>query len=148
MTLTKPRERILVTINVPPDKRHILEKFDKLVRLERLRGGRSELTIRAWKEYIDHHWPGNPQQTFYLPSIADPHRDRAAINFLRHQAKLPITQIAKIVGRSVGYVYKACGSSGFRAVRVKAKTLRLLKERFKGFMEGRYESPKEAFEIS
>jgi len=143
-----PKERIVVSISVPPEKRHILEQFDKLVRLERLKRGRSELTIRAWKEYIDHHWPGNPQQTFMLPSTTDPHRDKAAINFLRHHVRLPIRQIAKVVGRSNAYVLEACGATRFRGVRVKATTIRLLRERFRGFMEGRYKTPKEAFEVS
>lgn len=141
-------DRTLVSISVPDKKKHILEKFDALVAIERPKGKRSELTIRAWKEYVDHHWKGNPQSTFPLPAIADPHRDRAAIMFLRYRVKLPLSQIARIVNRSLGYVHKACGSSDFRASKVNVKMLRLLKERFHGFIQGRYETPKEAFELS
>jgi len=147
MKLTR-KERILISFSVKPEYKHILDQFDKLVAIERPRGGRSALLLRAMKEYLDHHWPGNPQQTFVLPSPADPHRDKAAINFLRHRVRLPIRQIAKIVGRSIPYVQKACGVTEFRGERIAPKTVRLFKERFRGFMEGRYKTPKEAFEVS
>lgn len=142
------KQRTIVTISVPSEKKHILERFDKLVRVERNKGGRSALTIRAWREYIDHHWPGNPQKTLPQPSRADPHKDRAAINFLRHHAKLPLRQIAKIVGRSLGYVHEACGKTAFRGRRVNRKTIRIYKERFHAFMEGRYSTTREAFRLA
>jgi len=137
---------------VPPEKRHILEQFDKLVRLERLRAGRSELTIRAWKEYIDRHWPGNPQLTLMPPPIADPTRDRAAINFLRHRVRLPVRQIARIVGRSKSYVTKWSTTHGrgekLRGIRVNERTMRTYRERFLAWMRGRYETLEEAFRLA
>ena len=143
-------KRVIITVSIPHEKAHILNRFNQLVRVERLRGGRSELVVRAMKEYIDHHWPGNPQQTFQLPSPSlDPHRDRAAINFLRFQVKLPIRQICKIVRRSTGYVLEACHSpTGFRGITIEKKMLKIYRKRFEGWMAGRYESLKEAFRLA
>jgi len=145
-----PKERIVVSISVPIEEKHVLEQFDKLARLERI--GRSELTIRAWKEYIDHHFPGNPQTVLMPPPIADPTRDRAAINFLRYRIKLPFRQIAKIVGRSKGYVIKWATThgrgEGYRGMRVNPGTLRKYRERFRGWIEGRYDTLEEAFRLA
>lgn len=109
------RHGIVVSFSVPPDKNQVLKLFDELAMREyrRRKGARSKLILKAMQEYLDHHYPGQPQPPlFNLQRLFDPHRDRAAIAFLRNQHKLSVRKISKIVGRSIHYVYDVCEKVG------------------------------------
>jgi len=147
--------RTIVSISVPAKDRPVLEAFDKLVKLERCRRGRSELTITAWREYCDRHLPGNPQKPLSPP---DPARDKAAIAFLRTQAGLSYRQIALVVNRTYHYVRRVCKLqlddkmdhrwSGMHEMSRRFKAaLPLYRKRFQAFMTGRYSHPREAFKF-
>jgi len=155
--MKKNEPRTIVSISVPAKDRPVLEAFDRLVKLERCRRGRSELTIRAWKEYCDRHLPGNPQKPLALEPL-DPARDRAAIAFLRFQAGLSYRQIALVVNRTYHYVCRVCKlqlddkmdrrRSGMHEMSRRFKAaLPLYRKRFQAFMTGRYSHPREAFKF-
>ena len=153
--------RVIISINVPKDKAQIVELFDELARVERM--SRSELALRAFKEYLENHWPGNPQRSIVNPTLPalpalDPARAEArirrAIVFLRFSAKLSYKQVADVVGKSYGYVYRLCSELGrfdnrrsnFRgAAKAFKKNILKYRKRFRAYVEGRFQEPEEAF---
>lgn len=138
------KPRFIVSFSVPPKDRWVIDRLNVLARIEGGKRARSRYILMLLKEGIAKHSHGNPQSRL---TPVDPRRDKAAINFLRHRLHLPIRQICRIVDRSAPYVLKACGATGFRGRRVKAETLEIYRERFKGWMIGRYETLEEAFKL-
>lgn len=136
------KPRFIVSFSVPPEDQWVIDRLNVLARMEGGRRARSRYILMLLKEGIARHSHGNPQLKL-MP--VDPRRDKAAINFLRHRMHLPIRQISRIVDRSPPYVLKACGATGFRGRKVSLETLRIYRERFKGWMTGRYETLEEAF---
>ena len=142
----------VVSISIPDQKKGVLKIFDQLAIMEfrRRKGARSRLAVKAFEEYIDKHYPGNPQTLLFNQSkLLDPRRERAAINFLRFRIKLPIRLIANIVGRSTGHVYNICKKTGTIKVSYIPKNQKFpchtYRKRFQAFMRGEYREPKEAF---
>ena len=60
----------MTSFYIPVEAKEILEKIEELARVEGV--SRSELILRAIREYVENHYPGNPQLT--LPSLEDPRR--------------------------------------------------------------------------
>jgi len=80
---------IITSFYVPVEAKDVLEALDQLAKVEGV--SRSELILRAIKEYVENHYPGNPQLT--LPSIEDPRllpRRYKAVRILR--ALKPLVQ--------------------------------------------------------
>jgi len=145
------RHGIVISLSIPRDMQAVLKAFDELALLEyrRRKGTRSKLILRAMKEYVDHHYPGNPQTPLFDQTrLHDPGRIKAAINFLRFQRKLSIRKISKIVGLSKSEVHRVCERVGFDVQPLSFKgrfPYDAYRERLKDFMAGRYATPREAF---
>lgn len=144
------RHGIVISISVPPDKQPILKRIDELALREyrRSKGARSKLTLKAWQEYLDNHYPGNPQPPlFNLSRLQDESMDKRAIIFLRIHRKLGFKRIAKIVGRSVGYVYDTCKDlKEIKPIRYGGRfPFETYRKRFEALMKGEYATPQEAF---
>ncbi len=151
------RETIITSLSLPPDSREVLKWFDIRAKADGV--SRSKLIYHAMREYRKNHWKGNPQ-TFLedspseIPQFSDPHRDKAAINFLRNIVGMPIRDISLIVERSIGYIVKSLGKTRGkkRPRRTKQQIhffrMNLIKyqEGFRLFMDGK-KRLREAFKV-
>ena len=170
MARKRPKERVTITINVPIERRGILDNFDRLVRLEtgKSYGGRSEWILRAMEEYYRRHWPGNPQKPLLvsLPKPAENMkvtRRNSAIFFLRFTSHLSYRQIAQVVKegyRAVRTVCKRQSSmypdvykdfNGRGRPRSTAKNfkscLELYRKRYRRFLRGEFKGAEDAFKF-
>ena len=170
MARKRPKERVTITINVPVEKREILDNFDRLVRLETGKdyGGRSEWALKAFDEFYRRHWPGNPQKPL-LVSLPKPAenvkvtRRNAAIIFLRFQSHLSYRQISGIVDEGYDAIRRLCktqilkypkfyqefnGRSRPRSMAKKFKNLLpLYRNRYRMFLRRDIEKLEEAFKF-
>ena len=162
----RPKERVTITINIPAEKREILDNFDRLVRLETGKdyGGRSEWILNAMEEFYQHHWPGNPQKPL-LVSLPKPTENRkvgrrnAAIIFLRFTCRFSYRQVAQVVEESYGSVRRVCkrvlkyddfyqefNGRGRRSLSKNFKrSLEFYRKRYRMFLKGEVETLAEAF---
>ena len=166
----RPKERVTITINIPSEKREILDNFDALVRLETGKdyGGRSEWVLKALEEYYQHHWPGNPQKPLLvsLPKPAENmkvSRRNATIVFLRFKCYLPYRKIAQVVEEGYDAVRRVCKRhsskypdfykefNGRKRPRIPAenweRSLKLYRKRYRMYLRGEFKGPDEAFKF-
>jgi len=106
VAVKRNQPRTIISISVPGKYKPVLEAFDRLVRLERCKYGRSELTIRAWQEYLERHSLGNPQTVLEDRAASEETRLQAGVRYLKVKCKLSIRQIAQITGRGRGTVQR------------------------------------------
>lgn len=163
--MSKPKERIITSISLPPNSKEILEWFDRRAKVDTT--SRSQLIYIAMKEYQRNHWKGNPQSllhikgkppTAFLDDVRLQAKTRRAIVFLRFKVQLSYDQIARVVQVSHGFVYNICKSiehlpnfDGRRRTHKRKlakafrRNLNAYQERFKKWIQGKYETVDEAF---
>jgi len=61
-----------ILLQVIEEERDVYEKMRKLAKREQI--SFSELALRAFKEYLERHWPGNPQIPLpvFIPTMMTP----------------------------------------------------------------------------
>ena len=169
--MRRPKERITITINVPAEKREVLDNFDKLVRQEngKSHGGRSRWMLKAMEEFYRNHWPRNPQRSL-LVSLPKPIRNQKlerrniTIIHLRFTSHLTYMQIAEVIEESYGPVRRRCKRvieqsqgvykdfDGRKRPRIMSKNfkrqLQLYRERYRKYLRGEFNTVDEAFRFA
>lgn len=106
----KHEPRITVSFSLPAQDRWILEAIDGLAKMERMRGGRSQLIKKALLEYLNRHGGGNPQMA--LTALAAPSSSmglvEAGIINLRRKCHLGYERISQTTGLSFRRVRQIC----------------------------------------
>ncbi len=106
----KHEPRITVSFSLPAQDRWVLEAIDGLARMERMRGGRSQLIKKALLEYLNRHGEGNPQMA--LTALAAPSQSiglvEAGVISLRRKCRLGYGRISQITDLSFRRVRQIC----------------------------------------
>lgn len=150
--MRKLKKRISVSISIPSTFESLLKTFDRLARMEYGRKGRSRLMIRAMDEYVQRHYPGNPQgvladepETEIDGSLFT--REKAGVVFLKVKCRLSIRQIAKVTYLSRSAIYRILKEEGVKSKPAYQKKntfeVNLWRERWMLFKRGM--GPEEAF---